>query len=78
MVDFFNRRGNFSSTRAVGSNQPYRRFLLMIDNIEKIAKNDRRFFFLDFLARLIKDCSYLQIMVSTCELMESKFIPQKV
>ena len=50
----------------------------MIDNIEKIAKNDRRFFFLDFLAKLIKECPHLQIMVSTCELMESKFIPQSV
>ena len=50
----------------------------MLENVEKIVANDRRFFYQDLLSQLLSKCPQLQIMASTCELMTNDFIPDNI
>ena len=65
LVDFFNRHNDLRADES--SNK---KFLLVLDNVEKIVQHDRRLFIDNFVNELLKQCWNLKIMVSTCELME--------
>ena len=73
LTRFFNQRAGYElpnphqKVKRSQHEKDGRKFLLMLENVEKIVRYDGEFFLNEFLVMLLNECNNLTIVISSCE-----------